>query len=479
MADPYKRLRVLGRGATAHVWLAEGPEGLVALKVAHQAGHLRREIALLRQLRHPSIARLVASDDDGDWLALEHAPNGTAAEWAPGQPLTQLVEFAARLAEGLEAVHQAGYVHGDVKPGNVLVAADHTPRLVDMGSATKGRRSSETGATPGYAAPERLRSGPPTVAGDLWSLGAVLYMLLTRRPPFPGDDPATLTWAPLATLPEPPGSIRPRLPSALEDLVLQLLAHRPEARPASAGRVAEELRASMLSGMRPPLVGMGKARDLLRRTLVDLMGGGRSMVVLHGATGSGRKALIREVIAASRREGVRVILPGDGDAILKDLATEEPAVLAMDGGAVGSEELLLQLLRAPASALILVRSDRPMLALARRGARHIQPPPLSLDEVTFLIDALDLDRHRAETVHRRSGGLPGAVQGILTPILASSLTPLAQSVLQNLRSGALTVPVLARRLALGEHRLLDLVEPMIDRGLVVASADGVWLSVPR
>ena len=235
----------------------------------------------------------------------------------------------------------------------------------------------------------------------------------------------------------------------------------------------------MFGPTRRPIVGMGKERDQLRRALVDVLGGGRSMVVLHGPTGSGRQAMIREVMQAARREGVRIVQPGDRDMIVSELGTGESCVLAMDGGAPGGESLLLQLLLAPASALILVRSDRPMLGLARRGARHLQPPPLSLEEVTALLDSVGQDRHRAEVIHRRSAGLPGAVHGILSPVPVASLSPTARTVLENLRTGALTVPALARRMDLGEHALLDLIEPMIDRGLVVASADGVWLSVPR
>ncbi len=486
MKEKYRQIRLLGRGATAHVWLAEGPDGLVALKVAHQPGSLRREVALLRRLRHPAIAMLVDADPEGDWLAMEHASRGASTEWAPGQPLSTLVEFSARLAEGVGTLHAEGVIHGDLKPGNVLVGDDNMPRLVDLGSATDGPPAGETGATAGYAAPERLRSSAPTVATDLWGLGAIIHTLLTRRPPFvsPGKgdvalDNNALVWAPLTTLPEPPSSVRPRMPAALDELVLQLMAHRPSARPTSARAVAGDLRATLGTPNRAPIVGMARERDQLRRALVETIGGGRSMIVLHGPAGSGRRALIRETVQAARREGVRIVPAGDQDAIAADLASGEPCVLALDGGAPGSEDLLLRLLVNPASALVLVRSDRPLLSLARRGARHLHPCPLTLDDITLLIENLGHDRHRAEAVLRRSSGMPGAVQGILAPVSLQTLTTVAQKVMQHLRTGALTVPVLARRMELPEHQVLDIVEPMIDRGLVAASADGVWLSVPR
>lgn len=486
MSEKYRQVRVLGRGASGHVWLADGPQGRVALKVAHQPGQLRREITALRRVHHPSVARLLDADPDGDWLAMEYASRGTAAEWAPGHPLGTLVEFTARAAEGLAALHAAGLVHGDVKPGNVLVAEDHTPRLIDLGSATVDRAVGATAATPGYAAPERLRSAAASIATDLWGLGALLYTLLTNRAPFAnsgrGDappDPNTTLWAPLTTLPEPVSSTRPGLPGGLDDLVLHLMAHHAEARPASASLVAIELRSSLLSASRPPLVGMDRERDQLRRALVDTLGGGRSMVVLHGPAGSGRGALIRELTRSAQRERLRVLPPGSEDAVLGEPAGGEPFLLALDAGATGSDAMLLRLLSAPAAGLILVRSDRPMPALTRRGARHLSMSVLTLDDIALILESCGHARHRRETVLRQSSGLPAAIQWILNPVPTPSLPPMAQKVMEYLRAGTLTVPSLSQRLDMPEHQVLDIVEPMIDRGLVAASIDGVWLSVPR
>lgn len=479
MIDDYQRVRLLGRGTTAHVWLAEGPSGPVALKVAHQAGHLRREIAALRKINHPSIAKLVDSDDGGDWLVLEHAERGACDEWGVGQPLSVLVEFCAKLADGIAHLHAAGVVHDDIKPANVLVGADGGPRLVDLGSARDGAGQAATGGTPGYTAPERLRAAPATVATDLWGLGAVIYTLLASRPPFPGEDPATVQWAPLATLPEPPSSSRPGLPAALDELVLRLLAHRPDARPPSARGVAASLRASIGGPVRAPMVGMTRERDQLRRALVDVLGGGRSMVVLYGREGSGRRALIREGLRAARREGVRVVQAGDAASVVAELASGECCAMAVDASAVSSEPFLLDLLLGSACALILVRSDRPLRALARRGARQIRPPLLTCEEVTALVQGLGHGRRKADAVWRRSAGLPAAVHGILQPTPIATLPAPMRGVMEHLGGGAVTVSALAKRMNVGEHALLDIVEPMIDRGLVAASSDGAWLSVPR
>lgn len=479
MIDDYQRVRLLGRGTTAHVWLAEGPSGPVALKVAHQPGHLRREIAALRRISHPSIAKLVDADDGGDWLVLEHAEHGSCDEWGARQSLPVIVEFCAKLADGIAHLHAAGVVHDDIKPANVLVGADGGPRLVDLGSARDGAGQAATGGTPGYAAPERLRAAPATVATDLWGLGTVIYTLLASRPPFAGDDPAAVQWAPLATLPEPPSSSRMGVPAALDEIVLRLLAHRPDARPASARAVAAALRASINGPVRAPIVGMARERDQLRRALVDVLGGGRSMIVLYGREGSGRRALIREVLRAARREGVRVVQAGDAESAAEELATGESCAIAVDASADSSESFLLDLLLGSACALILVRSERPLRALARRGARQLRPPLLTCDEVTALVRGLGHDERKAEAVWRRSAGLPGAVHGILHAAPIATLPAPMQAVMEHLGGGAVTVSALAKRMRLGEHALLDIVEPMIDRGLVAASSDGAWLSVPR
>lgn len=476
MSDAYRRIRVLGRGASAHVWLAEGPTGEVALKVAHEPGALRREIDVLRQVDHPAVARLVDADPGGDWLAVEHAALGGSAAWAHTQSIAAVVAFAAQVADGLHALHRAGLVHGDVKPGNVLVAADQTPRLVDLGSASA---DALTAATPGYAPPERLRGLPPTPATDLWGLGACLYTWLTRTPPFTGEDAPALTWAPLMTLPAPPTTIRPRMPHALEDRTLQLLAHQPEARPTSAADVSRALRATLATGVRTPLVGMTAPREALRRAVVDVLGGGNAMFVLYGRPGSGRRALIREAVQACRREGLRATAPADVDALRAQLALPEPQVIAVDARMPGAEAALLDALRRPNRALVLVHARAPLPALARRGARLLHPPPLGRTDVVALLRAADVDVRGAIAIHRRTQGLAAAVIGAIHPPSPDSLPAAAQPVLRALAAGPMSVPALAQALGLSEHRLLDRVEPLIDVGAVLASDDGLELTAAR
>lgn len=480
--DGYTLLRPLGQGGTSRVWLAHGPLGPVALKMAQGGGSLAREIDTLRGVVHPYVARLVDADPRGLWLALEHAEHGRADNWCRGQPLEAVVELMAQVAEALDAIHARGLVHGDLKPANVLVGADGHARLVDLGCARRTDGAGALGGGPpgggtlGYVAPEVLTGQPIQAASDLWSFGAVLYQLLTRRMPFDDVDPAALAWLPTASLPLPPSAHRPRLPRDLDELTLALLTRTPTARPASALLVAGHLRDALPSAPAAPVVGMAKERATLRRLVVDLMNGAPHAVVLHGTEGSGRRTLIREAVRAAAREGARTPSPtAERSALLAELAEGGPAVLPLDGNATGAESLAARILTERLPCLVLLRADRPLLRIAGLGGRHLAPSPLTAEDTARLLEALDLDGRRAEDLHRRSRGHPGALLALLADAPPSH-PPEVWRLLEALGADRLTVEDLAARLGLGEHALLDVVEPLLDQGVLDAGDDGaqVW-----
>ncbi|MFH8786025.1 protein kinase domain-containing protein [Streptomyces roseoverticillatus] len=203
---PYELLARLGSGGMGEVHLARGPEGTVALKTVRAAlagepgfrARFRREIAVARSVDSPHVARLTGGDADADppWLATEYVPGPTLAEavrLAGPLPAATVLALGAHLVRALHAVHAAPALHRDLKPGNVLLAADG-PRLIDFGVARAPDATTLTGTglmvgTPGFMSPEHLRGGRHVVAAsDVFCLASVLCYAATGEDPF-GDGP--------------------------------------------------------------------------------------------------------------------------------------------------------------------------------------------------------------------------------------------------------------------------------------------------
>ncbi|QUX21018.1 MULTISPECIES: serine/threonine-protein kinase [Nocardiopsis] len=268
----YRLLSLLGRGGMGEVWrgVDELLDRPVAVKLVRAerggsdeaAARFRREARVTARLAgHPNIVILHDFGRESDGSVY------TVMELVAGRPLADVlressplpVERAADLmsqaASGLGAAHAAGIVHRDVKPGNLMVIGERTGlyggtlKVLDFGIAgltasEQSRRLTQTGrvlGTPLYMAPEQVRGERVGQAGDLYSLGAILYQMLTGEPPFPGDDPLTVLRGHLRKTPRPVASLRPGLPGPLAELVDALLAKRAEERPASAEEVRERL----------------------------------------------------------------------------------------------------------------------------------------------------------------------------------------------------------------------------------------------
>ncbi|WP_037887390.1 bifunctional serine/threonine-protein kinase/ABC transporter substrate-binding protein [Streptomyces sp. NRRL S-87] len=200
----YRLLGRLGAGGMGTVYLGRGPDGrLAAVKViraeyatdpAYRA-RFRREAAAAAQVRSPYVVPVVGSDPEAEcpWLAAEFVPGLSLSEAVAGYgalPVSAVRVLGRVLARALAAVHAAGLVHRDVKPGNVLLAVAG-PRLIDFGiaRATGAAALTATGAvlgTPGFLAPEQARGRSATPAGDVFSLGCLLVYAATGRPPFGG-----------------------------------------------------------------------------------------------------------------------------------------------------------------------------------------------------------------------------------------------------------------------------------------------------
>ncbi|SDD38872.1 serine/threonine-protein kinase [Glycomyces harbinensis] len=199
---PYRTIAELGRGAMGRVLLGAGPDGrLVAVKMIREwlvedeefKARFREEVRKSRQVSGHYTAAVVKAgpEDPLPWLASEflRGPTlGMAIEAGGPLPEPAVLRLAAGLASALESIHEAGVIHRDLKPGNILLEASG-PRVIDFGiaRAIEGSDLTRTGAvigTPGFMSPEQVRSQPITAASDVFSLGSVLVLACTGDSPF-------------------------------------------------------------------------------------------------------------------------------------------------------------------------------------------------------------------------------------------------------------------------------------------------------
>src|SRR5262249_5920178 len=260
----YEVEAVLRRGGMGVVYRAR-PRALnrpVALKMLlagdcagpSDRARFQREAEAVANLRHAHIVQVydVGEQDGRPFFTMEIVPGGSLAEKLAGvpQPAREAAALVVTLAEAVSAAHQGGIVHRDLKPSNVLLGADGTPKISDFGLARRlesGERLTQSGAmlgTPSYMAPEQAGGrtqalGPPV---DIYALGAILYELLTGRPPFQGETAADTVLQVLSQEPVPPSRLNPRVPRDLETICLKCLHKEPQRRYASAAALAEDLR---------------------------------------------------------------------------------------------------------------------------------------------------------------------------------------------------------------------------------------------
>jgi hypothetical protein len=299
---------------------------------------LRREAALLLRLAvpgHDGVVRILeqAAVDEPAWYA---------TEWLSGRPLSRVrgtnsvpllraVRVGRSIALALEYVHSHGIIHGDLSPANVLVDDDGRATLIDFGAAAQAfdadsaRELVHAGdpryGTPGYIAPERVSHGIVDARSDLYSLGCLLYELVTGRAPFHDDHAATLARQHVESAPTPPGLLRPDLPPALEGLILKLLQKDPARRCASASEVCAALavldpeQPSPVSGARTKhgrlhrsrLVGREQALRALTGRIERCEAGEGGLVVVSGESGIGKTRLLNEAARHASERGFEVL----------------------------------------------------------------------------------------------------------------------------------------------------------------------------
>jgi serine/threonine-protein kinase len=260
LAGVYEVRGLLGSGGMAQVFDARDRalDRRVAVKIAwpNAVSALRAEGRALAALQHPSVVGVFHAGTQGDleYLVLEYIAGESLRahlderrlEGAP-LPIDAGLALVRAIAGALAVVHGAGLSHRDLKPDNVMVAPGGRVVLTDFGLSRSelAVADDDIGGSPGYMAPEvilrRVLPGQGHLV-DLYALGVVAYELLVGRPPFQGDHWSQTLRAHLGEAPPDPREQRPEVPEAAAQLVLELLAKKPEERPRSAEDVARRLR---------------------------------------------------------------------------------------------------------------------------------------------------------------------------------------------------------------------------------------------
>jgi class 3 adenylate cyclase len=298
---------------------------------------VRREAQAMGRLRdHPNIVAVFdIAEENGDPYIVSQLMEGGAVDSLLAEterhrfPIDETIRIARDVCLALEHAHQNRIVHRDLKPGNVWLAGDGTARLGDFGLAVAldQSRLTQEGALVGtvaYIAPEQAVGTDPDARSDLYSLGAMLYEMVTGRPPFLGDDAVTVVSQHINTPPVSPAWHNAEVPPALDRLILSLLEKDPERRPQSAAataealeRIAKDARAPTEAAEAPAatiprvpwgrFVGRQQELDELKLQLESAFSGKGSLCMLVGEPGIGKSRLAEEFAVYARLRGAQVL----------------------------------------------------------------------------------------------------------------------------------------------------------------------------
>lgn len=331
LPTPYEYEGVLGRGGMGVVYLAKDTNlnRQVAIKflsatgqeAASLAKRFQREANQLAALRHPNI---VGFYDAGyfqkqNYIVMEYVDGGSLRGLLQKQdgPLTlqQSLELFAAVADGLEYIHQQNLVHRDLKPDNILLDENRSPKIGDFGLALKledQSRITQSGmilGTYSYLSPEQILSRDVGPAADLYALGCCMYEAITGRPLFSADTEFALLNSHLRQTPIPPRQIRLDIPPELDTLILRLLHKHPAERPETAAEVAKSLRRlqqSLRQVWTLPVVGrdttVAELEQYLRPCLLRQPVG----VLLTSPPGQGRSCTVRKLVAQLQKASIAV-----------------------------------------------------------------------------------------------------------------------------------------------------------------------------
>src|SRR5437763_5936214 len=267
----------------ADVYLAEDQElgRRVAIKIrngrhandAQFIERFRREAKNAAGLSHPNIVSIYdRGEAEGTYyIAMEYLDGRSLKELIVSRgpaPVQLAIDYARQILAAVRFAHRHAIVHRDIKPHNVLVDREGRVKVTDFGIARAGTsQMTETGSIVGtaqYLSPEQARGGEVDQRSDLYSLGVVLYELVTGKTPFEGDTPVEIAMKHLSTPPQPPSKLRPDIPRELDLVVLRALAKNPDDRYQSADEMEADLE-RVARGARVSAATVDSATQVLKR----------------------------------------------------------------------------------------------------------------------------------------------------------------------------------------------------------------------
>lgn len=275
IAGRYELTTPIGQGGMGQVWAAYDtrldrrvalkllrpdllPSGSAALSVM---ARFKREARLTARLEHPGVPAVfdVGAEDGALYLVMQLVDGTDLGDLLAARgalPLEWAVAIGTQIAAVLAAAHAVSLVHRDIKPRNIMLSRGGVVRILDFGVAalldpeiTRVTAVGETVGSPAYMSPEQLTSATVSPRSDLYALGCVLHELLAGQQVFTASSSAALMYAHLEQAPQPLGNLRPGVPGAVEQLVLDLLAKDPGARPCSADEVYQRLQPLLLTSI--------------------------------------------------------------------------------------------------------------------------------------------------------------------------------------------------------------------------------------
>jgi TolB-like protein/tetratricopeptide (TPR) repeat protein len=329
IAGKYKVLEEIGRGGMGVVYRAEDIKLKRQVALKFLPSHLMNspelkdrfliEAQAAAALNHPHICVIheVGESEGHPYIAMEHVEGETLRDKIRKKSLTaeDALAVASQVAAGLGEAHRKGIVHRDVKSANIMVTAMGQAKVMDFGlaklqSGSSLTKSQTTLGTIAYMSPEQARGDEVDGRTDLWSLGVVLFEMLTGELPFKGDHDQTIIHAILSREPKPPSRIKPGIPSGLDEIVLQALAKKPSVRYPAMEDLAKDLEA-VAEGFKP-LKAKPVGRIFGIRKVYAYAGLGL-LAVLFGLNTGGLRNLLLGRSGAKERAVKLAVLPFSGD----------------------------------------------------------------------------------------------------------------------------------------------------------------------